>query len=217
MPYTTNVAGTTITAAWGNANVRDQVVTPFANVAARTSAITVPVDGMLASMTDADCVDYYDGSAWSPIGPNVADALTVTTAPPVVATTSFSSEAEISSKFRLTLPVVRAGELWAFFYSFMYNQSAAGSDWTFRIREDNTSGTVVQASYLANVGTNIWPFQLVALWVPSTASTSKVIICTAVRNGGAQTLNIWNNTVADRANCVFAARVGKSSLLRSVA
>lgn len=217
MPYTTNVAGTTITAAWGNANVRDQVVTPFANVAARTSAITVPVDGMLASMTDADVVDYYDGAAWSPIGPNVADALTVTTTPPVVATTSFSSEAEISSKFRLTLPVVRAGELWAFCYSFMYNQSATGSDWTLKVREDNASGTVVQVSYLANVGANINPYQLVALWAPSGASTSKVIMITAVRNVGAQTLNIYNNTATDRANCVFAMRVGKGSLLRSVA
>lgn len=217
MPYTTNVAGTTITAAWGNANVRDQVVTPFANVAARTSAITVPVDGMLASMTDADVVDYYDGAAWSPIGPNVADALKITTAPPFVATTSFSAEAEVSSKFRLTLPVVRAGELWALFYTFMYNQSATGSDWTFKVREDTAAGTVIQVGYLANVGTNINQFTLPVLWAPSGAATSKVIVCTAVRNGGAQTLNIWNNTATDGANCVFAMRVGKGSLFRSVA
>lgn len=217
MPYTTNVAGTTITAAWGNANVRDQVVTPFANVAARTSAITAPVDGMLASMTDADVVDYYDGAAWSPIGPLVADALTVTTAPPVVATTSFSAEAEVSSKFRLTLPVVRTGELWAFFYTFMYNQSGTGSDWTLKVREDNSSGTVIQVGYLANVGANINQFAMPVLWAPSIAATSKVIVITAVRNTGAQTLNIYNNTATDRANCVFAIRVGKGSLLRSVA
>lgn len=66
MPYTTNVAGTTITAAWGNQNVRDQVVTPFANSAARTSAITVPVAGMLSYLTGTKQLEPYDGSGWVP-------------------------------------------------------------------------------------------------------------------------------------------------------
>lgn len=69
MPYTTIVAGTTITASWANASVRDQVVTPFATTAARDSAISSPVDGMLAAITDTDALSYYDGSAWNQIGP----------------------------------------------------------------------------------------------------------------------------------------------------
>lgn len=64
MPYTTNVAGTTITAAWGNANVRDQVVTPFASAAARTSAITSPVEGMLSYRSDNKVFEGYDGTGW---------------------------------------------------------------------------------------------------------------------------------------------------------
>jgi hypothetical protein len=68
MPYTTVVSGTTITASWGNASVRDQVVTPFANTAARSSAITAPVDGMLSTITAAGGLDYYDASVttWRP-------------------------------------------------------------------------------------------------------------------------------------------------------
>jgi len=71
MPYTTVVAGTTITASWGNASVRDQVVTPFATAAARSSAITSPVDGMLSSITGVNGLDYYDASitTWRP--PNI--------------------------------------------------------------------------------------------------------------------------------------------------
>jgi hypothetical protein len=65
LPYSTLVAGTTITASWANANVRDQVVTPFATTAARDSAITSPVNGMLASITDDDTFTVYNGSAWS--------------------------------------------------------------------------------------------------------------------------------------------------------
>lgn len=68
MPYSTNVSGTTITAAWGNANVRDQVVTPFASAAARTSAITSPIQGMISTRTDENVAELYTGSAWVPVG-----------------------------------------------------------------------------------------------------------------------------------------------------
>jgi hypothetical protein len=67
MPYTTNVAGTTITAAWGNANVRDQVVTPFASASARTSAVTAPLDGMVSYLQDVDIFYGYINGAWGQI------------------------------------------------------------------------------------------------------------------------------------------------------
>lgn len=54
MPYYTAVAGTVITAANWNANVRDQGVPPFASAAARDSAITSPIVGMLAAITSND-------------------------------------------------------------------------------------------------------------------------------------------------------------------
>ncbi len=66
MAYTTVVAGTTITAAWGNA-VRDQQVSTFASVAARTSAVTSPVEGMLTVTIDTNSIDAYSGSAHVPI------------------------------------------------------------------------------------------------------------------------------------------------------
>lgn len=64
MPYTTIVAGTSITASWANASVRDQVVTPFASTAARTSAVSSPVEGMLSAITGDDRLEAYTGSAW---------------------------------------------------------------------------------------------------------------------------------------------------------
>lgn len=64
MPYTTLVAGTTITASWANASVRDQVVTPFATAAARTSAISSPVTGMLSHRADGFAFEGYDGTGW---------------------------------------------------------------------------------------------------------------------------------------------------------
>lgn len=69
MPYTTLVAGTTITASWANANVRDQGVTPFANTAARAAAITAPIEGMVSHLNDTNELGVYSGLAWSHTGP----------------------------------------------------------------------------------------------------------------------------------------------------
>jgi hypothetical protein len=63
MPYTTITSGTTITAAWANANVRDQVITPFAGTSARTSAITLPLEGMATYDTTNNNFEIYTTSA----------------------------------------------------------------------------------------------------------------------------------------------------------
>lgn len=77
MPYTTAVAGTTITASWANASVRDQVVTPFASSAARTSAITSVIEGMVTYQADTDQLEIYDGVTWR-IGASLGASTTYT-------------------------------------------------------------------------------------------------------------------------------------------
>lgn len=91
MPYTTIVSGTTITASWANANIRDQVVTPFASVSARASAITTPVDGMLSTLTDVDGLDYYNGTAWRV--PNVLFVRRTADAPSIASNTALTDDA----------------------------------------------------------------------------------------------------------------------------
>jgi hypothetical protein len=68
MPYTTLVAGTSATASWANANVRDQTIAQFANVAERNSFIGTPVEGMVCVTQDAGLMWVYDGSAWIQYG-----------------------------------------------------------------------------------------------------------------------------------------------------
>jgi hypothetical protein len=68
MPYTTIVAGTYATAAWANANVRDQTIAQFASTADRDSAIDTPVEGMVAAITDTNLLTIYTGSAWVEYG-----------------------------------------------------------------------------------------------------------------------------------------------------
>ena len=68
MSYVTLVAGSVITASWANANVRDQMISPFASSAARDAAITSPINGMIATTTDIYGVWLYS-SGWIQVGP----------------------------------------------------------------------------------------------------------------------------------------------------
>ena len=64
MPYTTPVSGNNLTTSLWNSNVRDQVVSQFASVAARNAAITSPIEGMMCVTTDTDNLWIYTGSQW---------------------------------------------------------------------------------------------------------------------------------------------------------
>jgi hypothetical protein len=82
------VTGTAITATWGNA-IRNQVISTHASVAARTSAVPSPPDGMFSYLQDVDRLDVYNNTAWVPAGMQLA-------APPVTlgspaASVTFSS------------------------------------------------------------------------------------------------------------------------------
>lgn len=136
MPYTTVVPSTTITAAWGNANVRDQVVTPFATAAARDSAISSPVEGMYADLADTDTLWRRTGTTWRIVsrgllggtrwvgGGNLVTGLTTTelvTMTAAAVTIPPLSTVVISAGVRLL-------------------SSVANDTYVFRIRETNVSG-----------------------------------------------------------------------------
>ena len=69
MPYTTIVPSTAITSAWANSNVRDQVISYFADAAARNLAISAPTEGIMTYQADSNSFTVYSGSAWSTVGP----------------------------------------------------------------------------------------------------------------------------------------------------
>ena len=56
----------TIESAWGN-TIRDRTVTPFANVAARTTAIPTPKAGMVTWLDDVKRLEVYNGTVWRPM------------------------------------------------------------------------------------------------------------------------------------------------------
>jgi hypothetical protein len=76
--------GSTLQASEINDNLMRQSVMVFSNAAARTAAITVPLEGMLTWLEDVNRYESYNGSAWvSPFGMTL------------VATSNFTSQTQI--------------------------------------------------------------------------------------------------------------------------
>ena len=52
-------------------------VNPFADSAARATAIPSPTEGMMSSLNDTDSVQRYDGATWKPVGGKVLQVVSV--------------------------------------------------------------------------------------------------------------------------------------------
>ena len=69
MAYKVFTNGSVLQASEINENLMRQSVMVFSNAAARTAAITSPVEGMLTWLEDSNRYESYDGTAWvSPFG-----------------------------------------------------------------------------------------------------------------------------------------------------
>lgn len=137
MSYTTLVSGTTITAAWANASVRDQVVTPFASAAARTSAVSTPIEGMVSWLNDVNRLDVYDGATYQPYLCPIGWAQRTTSS------TSTTTEIGVLRIDSLALQANRAYEIWT---SPLYLLSSVTGDViTARLR-GSTAGSATTSS-----------------------------------------------------------------------
>jgi len=65
--YIEFATGDILTAAVANGYLASQTVMVFADAAARTSAIASPQEGMISYLKDTNSVEYYSGSAWTPV------------------------------------------------------------------------------------------------------------------------------------------------------
>jgi hypothetical protein len=84
--------GSTLQASEVNENLMQQAVSTFSNAAARTAAITSPVEGQMTYLLDVDRYDHWNGSSWvSPFGYTLLARQSFTSATAVVIDNVFSS------------------------------------------------------------------------------------------------------------------------------
>ena len=65
MAYKVFTNGSVLQASEVNDNLMNQAVITFSNSAARSSAITSPVEGMVTYLADTDTYQFWNGSAWT--------------------------------------------------------------------------------------------------------------------------------------------------------
>jgi hypothetical protein len=88
--------GSTLQASELNENLMQQSTAVFSNAAARTAAITSPVEGQMTYLEDTNLYQHWDGSAWvSPFGLTLIKKQAVGTAVNLITVNdAFSSEFE---------------------------------------------------------------------------------------------------------------------------
>ena len=94
MAYKVFTNGSTLEASELNENLMQQSTAVFSNAAARTAAITSPVEGQLTYLEDTNQYASWNGSAWvSPFGLTLVKSQTIgTTAATVVVNDAFSAD-----------------------------------------------------------------------------------------------------------------------------
>lgn len=191
MPYTTVVPSTTITSAWGNANVRDQVVTPFATAAARTSAVAAPVAGMLSFRSDSAWWDGYDGTNWQYMPRIIGGNKWTGGGNHVVGLAA--TELSIFATPTIALPpntVCRVS------VSFKVLGNTNGDTWLFNLRDTSVAG-LVRGDYTWTVPNSIFGYkiQFEAVY-ETTVAENKIFCLCAGRIGGTGVLTITAGGVA---------------------
>jgi hypothetical protein len=184
MAYTTIVSGTNITSSWANANVRDQVVSPFGSTAARTAAITAPIAGMVSTLTTnaaTEGIEFYNSAGqwrkpWNmPFG-------VVSSALSIASSSAVSSETVVASGTSFTAVANR-------YYRWTFTTTAVGivdgDLFQIKFRRNNTSGTTDYTQRFAIPAT---PFQTqvtaVAVFSPGAVTFTPVVTFERVTGSG---------------------------------
>jgi hypothetical protein len=187
MPYTTVVAGTVITASWGNM-VRDQLVTPFADAATRTAQVTAPVEGMLSYLTDIDQFGYHNGTSYCPMAGQIIARGNRTTS-------SGTTTSEVGVLRLDDVPLI-AGQLYLIMTSSLALNSTTSGDaigGTLRYTTDGSTPNATSSARLASVhalaGSSSPALPLVAKFVPASNLAFSVVL-TVVRWSGSGTVSM---------------------------
>jgi hypothetical protein len=196
LPRTTLVAGTTITASWANANVRDQVITPFASASARDSSWTSPIEGAYAHLNDTNKLTHYNGAAWVPATSNIVAFQNLTGSSSVFTT-------DATTDFSIANVVVRVERLYKVTMHSQWSISAAGT-WNVNLHVD---GTLTDRMTIVNAGGSTSAmFDCAILWQPT--SGTKTVDLRVDETGGTGDLQFIGEGAAVNTRWFYIEDIG---------
>lgn len=209
MAYTTFTAGAVLTAAQLNANLRDQVVTPFATTGARDAAITSPVKGMLEYITSNDSSEgltsYNSASQWRKPWNMPWGYVGYATA--TSNQSSITTETDITS---LTLTFTAVANRYYEISTQVNWQTAVANDVVQLKIYDATASASLQGTLriIGNTAANGGYDTLSAQVVTTFSAGSRTVKIRAALNSGTGPLNTYG--AATNANFIYIKDVGPS-------
>ena len=112
-------------------------VNPFADSAARATAIPSPTEGMMSSLNDTDAVERYDGATWKPVGGKVLQVVKGTD----VTTRTTSSTSFVDASISVTITPQKIDSEIILIWSLSFNHLSTSDAGKFQIT-DNTNNTL---------------------------------------------------------------------------
>ena len=140
MAYKVFTNGSVLQASEVNDNLMQQAVATFSNAAARTAAITSPVEGQMTYLEDNDRYATWNGSAWvSPFGSTLVASNTFTTATTLDVDNVFSSEFDV---YEIVISFINSSAIDASMQLRVSGTTAATNYAYTQLQAQGTSATV---------------------------------------------------------------------------
>jgi len=176
-------------------------VNPFADSAARATAIPSPTEGMMSSLNDTDAVQRYDGATWKPLGGKVLQVVRATDSTDrSTASTSYVD----ATGMTVTITPTSATSSILLFSSFL---GATNTNGYFRCQITTSSNVAVsgaedQSGGFSSSANKDFPFVLIGYASPATTSAVTYKVRFKIESG---TVGIMRN--ANITGQVFAIEV----------
>jgi hypothetical protein len=195
MAYKVFANGFTLNASELNTYLMNQSVMVFADAAARTAAFT-PTEGMVTYLESTNTLEFYNGTAWLPVGQDSILTNVLITAPRE--TTNIQADATSGTENHNVL----SG-------SHMYHTSNAAGNFTLNVRGDvsttlNSLMSVGQTTTAVFSNTNgTTAYYLTALTIDGNAQTIRWQGGTAPTSGNASSIDVYAFAITKTANATY--------------
>jgi hypothetical protein len=195
--------GSVLNASEINDNLMNQSTAVFSNEAARTAAITSPVEGQVTFLEDQNILSIYDGSAWKTSLAPTGSILQVVMGTTTTSTTTTEVGGTNTALSVSITPKSASNKILVISDSAQMNHSNSLGGSELRLRRDSTDLNANAVIYFGTSGSNLnIPMSLSILDSPNT--TSSVTYRTRISTGNASNAT----TVAGRQNIIVMEVAG---------
>ena len=177
-------------------------VNPFADSAARATAIPSPVEGMMSSLNDTDAVERYDGATWKPVGGKVLQVVsTAKTDAGTLSVAAFSFSGNVSGLTATITPSAASSKILVSGVMNLARDTTAPYG-QFRIMRDSTGVGVgdtagsrarLTSSSLINASSSATIIAVPFSFLDSPETTSAVVYAIQLYNVGGSTFVYYIN------------------------